>query len=152
MRHRFRMRVPFGDVDHAGLVYYLRIFHYLHLAYESFFHDALGVPFQERFDQGRIGVPIVSAKAAFRAPLHHGDEIEIGAWISQLGRHSWTWQFELRPAAAPRALPSAAGSVAHAFVGGDRCASRRSRPPSASAWHLTSRRRASRASGEPGGE
>ena len=115
MRHVHRMRVPFGDVDHAGIVYYPRLFHYFHLAYEGFFHDGLGKPFQEMFDQRGVVAPVVACNARFRAPLRHGETLAIEVWISRLGRRSWTLRFELRGAGESGAA-RAEGEVTHAFA------------------------------------
>lgn len=112
-RHRFDFRVPFADVDHAGIVYYPRLFHYFHLAYEDFFHRALRVPFQEFFSgPDAWAAPITHAEARFVAPLRHGDEIGVDAWIHRLRRGGWDWSFELRR----EDRLCAEGRVRHAFV------------------------------------
>jgi YbgC/YbaW family acyl-CoA thioester hydrolase len=110
--HLYRFRVPFADVDHAGIVYYPRLFHYFHLAYESWFHDALHRPFAELFSSVGISTPVVRAEGNFLAPLRHGDEVEVEAWIAALGQKSWTLRFQLRA----HGTLCAEGSVVHAFV------------------------------------
>ncbi len=112
-RHSFHFRVPFADVDHAGIVYYPRLFHYFHLAYEDFFHRGLGFPFQEWF-QGENGLaaPITHAEARFLAPLRHGDEVRAEAWIDALSEDGWDWSYELH--VGDRLC--ARGRVRHAFV------------------------------------
>ena len=110
--HHYHFRVPFADVDHAGIVYYPRLFHYFHLAYESWFHDALGRPFSELFSSVGISTPVVRAEGTFRAPLRHGDEVEVETWIGALGGKSWTLRFLLHA----RGTLCAEGSVVHAFV------------------------------------
>ncbi len=110
--HQTRFRVPFADVDHAGIVYYPRLFHYFHLAYESWFHDALQRPFSELFSSEGISTPVVRAEGNFLAPLRHGDEVTVETWIGALGQKSWTFSFLLNA----RGGLCAKGSVVHAFV------------------------------------
>lgn len=116
MRHTYRMRVPFGDVDHAGIAYYPRVFHYFHLAYEDFFHEVLEMPFQRFFEEGR-GAPIVHCEADFNAPLAHGMQVDVVCWIERLGERSWTWVFEIRQEGAdPGDRPRVRGRVTKVFV------------------------------------
>jgi len=110
--HQTRFRVPFADVDHAGIVYYPRLFHYFHLAYESWFHDALKRPFAELFSAAGISTPVVRAEGSFSAPLRHGDEVAVETWIGALGQKSWTLCFRIHS----RGTLCAEGSVVHAFV------------------------------------
>jgi len=116
MQHSYLMRVPFGDVDHAGIAYYPRVFHYFHVAYEDFFHEVLKMPFQRFFEEGR-GAPIVRCEADFLAPLAHGMKIEVRCWIEKLGNRSWTWIFEIRDTEDPDAIePRVRGRVTKVFV------------------------------------
>lgn len=95
------------------MVYYPRLFHYFHLAYEDFFHTALDFPFQRWFEgQDAIAAPITHAEARFLAPLRHGDMVEAAAWLGELKVGGWTWIFELRVENEVRA----SGKVKHAFV------------------------------------
>ncbi len=110
--HHYRFRVPFADVDHAGIVYYPRLFHYFHLAYESWFHDALHRPFSDLFSSVGISTPVVRAEGNFSAPLRHGDEVEVETWVGSLGGKSWTLRFRLNAGGTL----CAEGSVVHAFV------------------------------------
>ncbi len=117
MIHRYRMRVPFGHTDHAGLVYYPRVFHYFHLAYEDFFHEVLKIPFQEFFEKRGVGAPIVHCESDFTGPIRHGDTIEVRAQILRRSERSWTWRFEIvRPDEGQDAQVLAAGTITKVFV------------------------------------
>ena len=50
----FRTQVPvrFGDVDHAGIVYYPRFFIYFHEAFEDFFNEN-GFPYHVQLTERR---------------------------------------------------------------------------------------------------
>jgi YbgC/YbaW family acyl-CoA thioester hydrolase len=117
MIHRYRMRIPFGDTDHAGLVYYPHVFHYFHLAYEDFFHEVLKIPFDSFFTERGVGAPIVHCEIDFKGPMRHGEIIEVAASIARMSERSWTWQFEIaRPSdPAPRKL-LALGTITKVFV------------------------------------
>jgi 4-hydroxybenzoyl-CoA thioesterase len=39
------LKIRFGDIDRAGIVYYPRFLHYFHVALEKFFHSELGVEY-----------------------------------------------------------------------------------------------------------
>ena len=59
MRFRARLSVRFGDIDHAGIVYYPRFLHYFHVALEEFFSRRLGRPYHRCLDDERVGLPTV---------------------------------------------------------------------------------------------
>lgn len=106
MPFRRRQTVRFGDVDRAGMVYYPRLLHYLHVAMESFFAEVLGIDYPRFLAEHRLGFPTVHLEADFRLPLRYGDEIEIEAVVEEIGRSSVTWRYEIfrdgEPAAAAR--------------------------------------------------
>jgi 4-hydroxybenzoyl-CoA thioesterase len=70
--------VRFSDVDHAGIVYYPRFFHFFHLAFEELWRARLGArAYVELLDDRHVGFPCVHADCDFRAPLRFGDDAEI---------------------------------------------------------------------------
>ena len=95
VRHRFRTRVDFGDVDHAGILYYPKMFHYAHLAYEDFLRGSGSYSLPNCFRQHRIGTPVVSTQAQFQGPLAHGERVEIEVVVCRLGVRSFTLGFRL---------------------------------------------------------
>ena len=64
-----RIVVRFGETDPAGLVYYPRLFHYCHVAFEEFFAARTGRTYAELLARERLGFPTVNAQAEFFAPL-----------------------------------------------------------------------------------
>lgn len=87
---RHRLRVAFGDVDHANIVYYPRFFHYFHLALEELLFTAFEASggYRSLLDQRRLGLPTVHAECDFSRPLRFGDEIEVGLAVDRIGRSS----------------------------------------------------------------
>jgi 4-hydroxybenzoyl-CoA thioesterase len=111
--------VRFADVDHAGIVYYPRFFHYFHLAFEELFRVRLGArAYVDLLDRDRVGFPAVRAEADYQAPLAFGDTAEIELTVQRLGRSSITFHYRVWRAAEPgrERVQSAEGTVVTAVV------------------------------------
>jgi 4-hydroxybenzoyl-CoA thioesterase len=107
--------VRFSDVDHAGIVYYPRFFHFFHLAFEELWRARLGArAYVELLDHTRIGLPCVHAECDFRAPLRFGDDAEIELELEKLGGKSLAFRYRVWRR-EPRVL-SAEGRVTCAIV------------------------------------
>lgn len=88
--------VRFADVDHAGIVYYPRFFHYFHLAFEELWRARIGPQaYSDIIDRDRIGFPAVRAECDFKAPLKFGDTAEIEVTIPRLGTKSITFRYRV---------------------------------------------------------
>jgi 4-hydroxybenzoyl-CoA thioesterase len=95
----FSTPVRFADVDHAGIVYYPRFFHYFHLAFEELWRARIGPrAYVELLDRDRLGFPAVRAEAEFSAPLRFGDTAEIELTVARLGTTSITFRYHVRKA------------------------------------------------------
>ena len=91
MSFAFTTPVRFQDVDVAGVLFFGRIYDYLHLAYEEFWVSA-GVDRAYFFAGAPWVVPIVHSEADYKAPIRHGDTIRVGIDVVKVGKAS----FELR--------------------------------------------------------
>lgn len=111
--------VRFADVDHAGIVYYPRFFHYFHLAFEELWRTRLGArAYVELLDRDRVGFPAVRAECDFVSPLRFGDTAEIELTIAKLGGKSIVFRYDVyraEDAAGARRL-AAKGTVVAAVV------------------------------------
>jgi 4-hydroxybenzoyl-CoA thioesterase len=110
--------VRFADVDHAGIVYYPRFFHYFHLAFEELFRARLGPrAYVDLLDRDRVGFPAVRAEADYQAPLAFGDTAEIELTVARMGKTSITFRYRVWRAAddRPRVM-CAEGKVVSAVV------------------------------------
>ena len=97
---RFTTPVRFADIDHAGLVYYPRFFHFFHLAFEELWRARLGPrAYVELLDRDRIGFPAVRAECDFKAPLRFGDDAAIEIAIEKLGGRSIVFTYRVSRAA-----------------------------------------------------
>ena len=89
--------VRFSDVDHAGIVYYPRFFHYFHLAFEELWRDRMGPrAYVDLIDRDRVGFPAVRAECEFQAPLRFGDSAAIELSVVRLGTKSITFHYRVR--------------------------------------------------------
>ena len=113
---RYTTPVRFADVDHAGIVYYPRFFHFFHLAFEELWRARLGAhAYVELIDKARVGFPCVHAECDFRAPLRFGDEAEIALALDKPpGGKSLVFRYHVSRV-APRTL-CAEGRVTCAVV------------------------------------
>jgi 4-hydroxybenzoyl-CoA thioesterase len=88
--------VRFADVDHAGIVYYPRFFHYFHLAFEELWRARLGAhAYRDLLDKEKIGFPAVRAACDFHAPLRFGDTADLELSISRMGGKSIEFHYRV---------------------------------------------------------
>jgi 4-hydroxybenzoyl-CoA thioesterase len=110
MPFRARLTVRFGEVDSAGVVYYPRFLHYVHVAMEEFFAAVVGRPYPQVVGEDRFGLPAVRLETDFHRPLRYGDALEIEVRVVRLGRASVEWRYvfykngEPEPAAEARVV------------------------------------------------
>jgi len=90
--YRTTIPVRFGDVDHAGIVYYPRYFIYFHEAFEDFF-NANGHPYQQVLDDRGVGFPTVHIETDYKAPLRYGDAIDLAMTVGRVGNKSATFHY-----------------------------------------------------------
>ncbi len=118
MTFTFATPVRFSDIDHAGIVYYPRFFHYFHLAFEELWRQRIGPrAYSELLDRDRVGFPAVRAECDFKGPLKFGDTAEIVVSVARLGTKSITFRYRVYRAADERERSLAAeGTVVCAVV------------------------------------
>ena len=88
--------VRFADVDHAGIVYYPRFFHYFHTAFEEFFRHHMGAgAYVDLLDRRRIGFPAVRSECDYKIPVRFGDLLRADMTIERLGSKSIRFRYRL---------------------------------------------------------
>jgi len=98
----FTMPVRFADVDHAGIVYYPRYFHFFHVAFEELWRARIGPrAYSELIDRDRVGFPAVHAECDFVAPLAFGDTADVEVSVVRLGGKSITFHYRIFRASEP---------------------------------------------------
>ena len=88
MAFRSQLKIRFGDIDRAGIVYYPRFMHYFHVALEEFFAGELGIEYHDVVETHRIGLPTVHLESDFSRPFSYGDNIEVEVSVLKVGRSS----------------------------------------------------------------
>ena len=88
MSYTTRIKVRFGDIDHAGIAYYPNLYHYFHIAFEDFFEEFIGTPYPDVLDRERIGFPTVKVETGFLKPIRYGDTLAITITVPRVGRSS----------------------------------------------------------------
>ena len=93
MPYRTKIKVRFGDVDHAGIAYYPNLYHYCHIAFEEFFEEFVGTPYPKLVEQEHIGFPTVRVESYFRRPINYGDVLDVRVGVVRVGESSVTFEF-----------------------------------------------------------
>jgi 4-hydroxybenzoyl-CoA thioesterase len=92
MPYRTSIPVRFGDVDHAGIVYYPRYFIYFHEAFEDFFNES-GHPYHHVLDDLKVGFPTVHIETDYKVPLRYGDSLDLEVSVTRVGDRSATFRY-----------------------------------------------------------
>jgi 4-hydroxybenzoyl-CoA thioesterase len=87
-------KVRFDDVDHAGIVYYPRFFHYCHVAFEELF-EVIGVKFVDMLDGEHVGFPAVKVEGEYKSPVRFGDVLRVSVTCARLGDRSVTLRYRM---------------------------------------------------------
>ena len=80
--------VRFGHVDPAGIVYFPRIYDYIHEVFEDVWERHVDERYYKILSQDRIGFPLVHAEVDFKSPLRFGDRANVRVTCYKLGRSS----------------------------------------------------------------
>jgi len=83
-----KIHVRFGHVDPAGIVYFPRIYDYIHEVFESLWEEYIGQDYHDLLLNRRIGFPLVHSEVDFKAPLKFGSHPEVHATCTKLGNGS----------------------------------------------------------------
>lgn len=93
-KYEYRFQVRLHDTDHAGVVFFARLFTHAHDAYESFM-SGIGLGLNALIEGG-VRLPVVHASADYLLPLRHEEEISVLLKVAQLGRTSFTVEYAFR--------------------------------------------------------
>jgi len=88
MSFNSQLKIRFGDIDRAGIVYYPRFMHYFHVALEEFFASELAIEYHTMVETHRIGLPTVHLQTDFSRPFSYGDNIMVEVSVLSVGRSS----------------------------------------------------------------
>ena len=95
MAYSAQLKVTFGDIDNAGIVYYPRFVHYFHVALEEFFSNYLKIDYSTVINEHRIAFPTVHLESDFKMRLKFGDKLIVTVKVVSVGNTSITWHYEV---------------------------------------------------------
>jgi len=87
--YRHRLAVRFRDCDAMGHVNHAVYFTYLEQCRLTFWRDVTGAA------SPHTRVIIARAECDYRAPAHFGDELEVRVRVGDIGRSSFTLEYEI---------------------------------------------------------
>ncbi|MDD5218872.1 MAG: thioesterase family protein [Candidatus Omnitrophica bacterium] len=108
----YEYRVRYADTDKMGISYYANYFVWFEAARTEYFR-ALGLPYTECERQGYF-LPVVEAGAQYHAPCTYDDWIVVRTAVSELGKTSMRFEYQVLNKAPERLL--ATGFTVHVFV------------------------------------
>lgn len=82
------IQVRFGHVDPAGIVYFPRIYDYLHDVFEELWEKHVGERYYRILCDDKVGLPLVHSEVDFQHPLRFGDRPVVRVTCFHLGRSS----------------------------------------------------------------
>jgi 1,4-dihydroxy-2-naphthoyl-CoA hydrolase len=114
MSVRASLPVRFQDVDAAGVLFFGRIYDYCHQAYEELW-AAVGVDRAWIFSGADFLIPIAHSEADYKAPLRHGERVDVRVDVTHVGRASFHLAYRVTGPEGDGDLRATAKTV-HAFV------------------------------------
>jgi len=90
------LQVRFGHVDPAGIVYFPRIFDYLHDVFEEVWEEHVGTRYYHLLLERHVGFPLVHSDVDFDHPLRFGDRPEVLVTCFKVGRSSLGLRYRIR--------------------------------------------------------
>ena len=98
MRFDTVLQVRFGHVDPAGIVYFPRIFDYLHDVFEELWEEHVGQRYYHLLLERKIGFPLVHSEVDFERPLRFGDRPLVSVSCFHIGKSSLGLRYLVRSA------------------------------------------------------
>lgn len=89
-----RLRVQWGDIDIAGIMYFAAYQRYAERAEMDFFGE-LGFPYSEIFDRYDIWLPRVHVETDYYRPAHMDDWLVMRTHIQKVGASSILWKTDV---------------------------------------------------------
>ena len=88
-------KVRFGEIDHAGVMYYPSFFDRMHRAFEDFWEEAVDRTYAQVLDVDGVGFPVIDVRSRFRAPFRLGDVMRVEIDALRIGGRSVTFRYRL---------------------------------------------------------
>jgi 4-hydroxybenzoyl-CoA thioesterase len=95
MAFETKIKVRFSDVDRAGIAYYPRVIHWLHVAFEEFWEGFVGAPYATVLEREDLGFPAVDLKVEFVKPTRFGEVLTVRVGVEKIGRSSSVFRYDV---------------------------------------------------------
>ena len=112
MRHRFDLRVRYGDTDQMGFAYYAHYLRWFEIGRAEMLRS-LGTSYREVEESG-VQLPVLAASCRYRKLARYDDLVTIETRVGELRRASV--RFEYRVLLASDDTELATGSTEHCFL------------------------------------
>ena len=89
------VKIRFGDVDNAGIVYFPRILDYCHRVFEDLFEQAGGIPYDQLVNERKVGFPTVHIAADFKKKMNYGDVLDFKVSIPRISNSSADFRYRI---------------------------------------------------------
>ena len=106
-------RVSYGETDAMGMVYHAEYLHYFERSRSEFIRELGGMSYRTMEEKG-IALPVRDARCRDRRPARYDELIHIRAGLSEWGRASMTFVYEIYDEQKETVL--AEGMTEHACV------------------------------------
>ena len=83
-----QLQVRFGDVDPAGIVYFPKIYDFIHEAFEELWDVHVGRRYYHLIGEEQLGFPLVHSDVNFKHPLRFGDRPLVRVTCFEIGHSS----------------------------------------------------------------
>ncbi|MBX2975837.1 MAG: acyl-CoA thioesterase [Ignavibacteriaceae bacterium] len=92
MSYYFKGRISFHDCDPAGIMFFAKIYSFMHSAYEEMI-SSYNLD-EDYWNNQNYVVPIIECGAKYRAPFKYGDNIEIQIDVTQVRSSSFELSYK----------------------------------------------------------
>ena len=93
--HRMTFRVPFSDVDMAGIVYTAKFSDYMLKGWEQYFAD-IGIPWESYVGKKEVrGLPVITMSIEFKSPARCGEQLSVITKVSRLTNRRIYFSFDI---------------------------------------------------------
>ena len=90
-----QLQVRFGDVDPAGIVYYPKVYDFIHEAFEELWDVFIGRRYYHLMGEEHLGFPLVHSEVDFKHPLRFGERPLVRVTCFKLGKSSVGLRYQM---------------------------------------------------------
>ena len=88
-------KIRMYDTDTARILFFGNIYRFMDNAFETFLEKE-SYNFDDLFDQNKYTFVIIHSESTYKSPLRVGDTISIEAYVSHIGKTSFTFKYIIK--------------------------------------------------------